>query len=503
MSNQNPQDILNEILLRMRYDSSKTLSENKEIILEQGGYYYTPAGQLVGYPGTNNSNIPAKQIYPNITNNEYPQKADSNKMQGALAGRNIGKIVSQMPKTTPKPVQFGNPQIPQSDVLGPQGWYPRSLGVDKKTLEIAAKLKPLNTIPSDISTLYKWFLEFRTIWQSTSMQVMQTAIGIAFGSVTEGVGYMAVLLIDWGVDVLILLIDFLYAINDPNNDEKWNRVKESTYTVALFGALGTTFKGAKNASQWIRKNVKQIEGLIQTIKVWLTNFIKSFGTIGKPITEPIKQAVEYINKKLLQLLGTVAAGYVSVFFLNALPVAGAMVALIKINEEKIANTISPLLNKTVGLGIDELRLIAGGPDVWEKNGASPSSEQFRLASKIVPEKDTTKIVDLGNLSNEEIKSLEKPTKEIVINKGHDLFLEIEKEAMEIANQDLNLYMENKILQRIDSPCKEYLEKQYKEGNAKYVLGGERGTILIINETPATLEWGTPDTIEINGKNVCT
>ena len=501
MKENNPQDILKDILLRMRYDSSKTLSENKEIILEQGGYYYTPAGQLVRLPGTNNSNIPAKQIYPNITNNEYPQKADSNKMQGALAGRNIGKIVSQMPKTTPKPVQFGNPQIPQSDVLGPQGWYPRSLGVDKKTLEIAAKLKPLNTIPSDISTLYKWFLEFRTIWQSTSMQVMQTAIGIAFGSVTEGVGYMAVLLIDWGVDVLILLIDFLYAINDPNNDEKWNRVKESTYTVALFGALGATFKGAKNASQWIRKNVKQIEGLIQTIKVWLTNFIKSFGTIGKPITEPIKQAVEYINKKLLQLLGTAVAGYVGVFFLNALPVAGAMVALIKINEEKISNTVSPLLNKTIGLGIDELRLIAGGPNVWQKNGASPSSEQFRLASKIVPEKDTTKIVDLGNLSNEEIKSLEKPTQELLVNKGNELMSNLKEESMTIANEEPNLYMKEAI-ELIDSPCNKYLEKIYKEGNAKYVLGGERGTILKINGVPAALVYGDPDTIQINGKNIC-
>jgi hypothetical protein len=406
-----------------------------------------------------------------------------------------------MPKTTPKPVQFGNPQIPQSDVLGPQGWYPRSLGVDKKTLEIAAKLKPLNTIPSDISTLYKWFLEFRTIWQSTSMQVMQTAIGIAFGSVTEGVGYMAVLLIDWGVDVLILLIDFLYAINDPNNDEKWNRVKESTYTVALFGALGATFKGAKNASQWIRKNVKQIEGLIQTIKVWLTNFIKSFGNIGKPITEPIKQAVEYINKKLLQLLGTAVAGYVSVFFLNALPVAGAMVALIKINEEKISNTVSPLLNKTIGLGIDELRLIAGGPNVWQKNGASPSSEQFRLASKIVPEKDTTKIVDLGNLSNEEIKSLEKPTQELLVNKGNELMSNLKEESMTIANEDPNLYMKEAI-ELIDSPCNKYLEKIYKEGNAKYVLGGEKGTILKINGVPAALVYGDPDTIQINGKNIC-
>lgn len=144
MSNQNPQDILNEILLRMRYDSSKTLSENKEIILEQGGYYYTPAGQLVlksvaMLPDPNN--FPAKQIYPNITDNKYPQQANVEKMQIALRGRSLNRSISQMPKTTPKPVQFGNPQIPQSDVLGPQGWYPRSLGVDKRSIEMAVQAK--------------------------------------------------------------------------------------------------------------------------------------------------------------------------------------------------------------------------------------------------------------------------------------------------------------------------------------------------------------------------
>jgi hypothetical protein len=478
--------IIEDILLKMNYDLSKTLTENKEFINEQKTYYYDSSGNLKTLDGPYaipQGGTPASKVYPNLKPGKYP---NSTYLTGI--------------KT--KPVQFGNQQIPQSDVLGPQGWYPRSLGVDKKTLEIAAKLKPLNTIPSDISTLYKWFLEFRTIWQSTSMQVIQTAIGVAFGSVTEGVGFIAVQVLDWGVDVLILLIDFLYAINDPNSDEKWNRVKESTYTVALFGALGATFKGAKNASQWIRKNVKQIEGLIQTIKVWLTKFIKSFGNMGKPITEPIKKVVEYINKKLSQLLGTAVAGYVSIFFLNALPVAGAMVALIKINEEKISNTVSPLLNKTVGLGIDELRLIAGGPDAWQKNGILPSSEQFRLAGKIVPEKDTTRIVNLGKTSNEEIKSVEKPTQEILTSKGNELLSSLKEESMTIANEDPNLYMKE-VLQIIDSPCNKYLEKQYKEGNAKYVLGGENGTILKINNIPAALIYGDPDLIQINGKNVCT
>ena len=241
--------------------------------------------------------------------------------------------------------------------------------------------------------------------------------------------------------------------------------------------------------------IKIIVSISGKYNIEIKNIIKDY------LNFIIRFKPEYINKKLLQLLGTAVAGYVGIFFLNALPVAGAMVALIKINEEKISNTVSPLLNKTIGLGIDELRLIAGGPNVWQKNGASPSSEQFRLASKIVPEKDTTKIVDLGNLSNEEIKSLEKPTQELLVNKGDELMSNLKEESMTIANEDPNLYMKEAI-ELIDSPCNKYLEKIYKEGNAKYVLGGEKGTILKINGVPAALVYGDPDTIQINGKNIC-
>jgi hypothetical protein len=57
MTKKSSQELLNEILLHMRYDSSLTLSENKEMLVEQGGNYYTPSGDLIGYPGVNNVNI--------------------------------------------------------------------------------------------------------------------------------------------------------------------------------------------------------------------------------------------------------------------------------------------------------------------------------------------------------------------------------------------------------------------------------------------------------------
>jgi hypothetical protein len=120
MKNQNSQEILNEILLRMRYDMSKTLTENREIILEQGGNYYTPSGKLIGYPGVNNVNIPASDVYPEIKDNKYPQQADFGKMQTALAGRNIRKSIQNF---TPQTPTFQKPNIPQSDYLGPGGRF--------------------------------------------------------------------------------------------------------------------------------------------------------------------------------------------------------------------------------------------------------------------------------------------------------------------------------------------------------------------------------------------
>jgi len=112
---QTPQDILNEILLRMNYDSSKTLSENKELIFEQGGlsaqrimptpqqfrqrfipttveklpgkplYYNTKTGKIATLFDNKNDIIPVETVYPEITNNIYPANADINKINTVLS----------------------------------------------------------------------------------------------------------------------------------------------------------------------------------------------------------------------------------------------------------------------------------------------------------------------------------------------------------------------------------------------------------------------------------
>jgi len=125
MKNQNPQDILNEILLRMKYDSSMTLSENKKIIDEQRTPYYDSQGFLKYVDGPvaiPQGGVAASKVYPNLKPGEYP---NYNFTLGATA----------------KPVPFNKPQIPQSDVLGPQGSYIRSLGIDRQSLETKAALK--------------------------------------------------------------------------------------------------------------------------------------------------------------------------------------------------------------------------------------------------------------------------------------------------------------------------------------------------------------------------
>jgi hypothetical protein len=111
----------------MNYDLSKTLAENKEFINEQKTYYYDSNGNLKTLDGPYaipQGGTPASKIYPNLKPGEYP---NSTYLTGV--------------KT--KPAQLNNPQIPQSDVLGPQGSYPKSLGVDRKSLESQSEINKL------------------------------------------------------------------------------------------------------------------------------------------------------------------------------------------------------------------------------------------------------------------------------------------------------------------------------------------------------------------------
>jgi hypothetical protein len=119
--------IIEDILLKMNYDLSKTLTENKEFINEQKTYYYDSNGNLKTLDGPYaipQGGTPASKIYPNLKPGEYP---NSTYLTGV--------------KT--KPAQLNNPQIPQSDVLGPQGSYPKSLGVDRKSLESQSEINKL------------------------------------------------------------------------------------------------------------------------------------------------------------------------------------------------------------------------------------------------------------------------------------------------------------------------------------------------------------------------
>jgi hypothetical protein len=119
--------IIEDILLKMNYDLSKTLTENKEFINEQKTYYYDSSGNLKTLDGPYaipQGGTPASKVYPNLKPGEYP---NSTYLTGV--------------KT--KPAQLNNPQIPQSDVLGPQGSYPKSLGVDRKSLESQSEINKL------------------------------------------------------------------------------------------------------------------------------------------------------------------------------------------------------------------------------------------------------------------------------------------------------------------------------------------------------------------------
>lgn len=80
MKNKSSQELLNEILLHMKYDSSMTLSENKEMLMEQNTFYYDNLGNL---KGGGPIQVPAgvrkaSQLFPNLNQSQYPKKISPN-----------------------------------------------------------------------------------------------------------------------------------------------------------------------------------------------------------------------------------------------------------------------------------------------------------------------------------------------------------------------------------------------------------------------------------------
>lgn len=76
MTKKSSQELLNEILLHMKYDSSLTLSENKEMLMEQNTFYYDNLGNL---KGGGPIQVPtgarmASKLFPNLNQSQYPKK---------------------------------------------------------------------------------------------------------------------------------------------------------------------------------------------------------------------------------------------------------------------------------------------------------------------------------------------------------------------------------------------------------------------------------------------
>jgi hypothetical protein len=76
MTKKSSQELLNEILLHMKYDSSLTLSENKEMLMEQNTFYYDNLGNL---KGGGPISVPtgarmASKLFPNLNQSQYPKK---------------------------------------------------------------------------------------------------------------------------------------------------------------------------------------------------------------------------------------------------------------------------------------------------------------------------------------------------------------------------------------------------------------------------------------------
>lgn len=132
MKNQNPQEILNEILLRMKYDLGKTLTENKVLVEQMSNYYYDQFGNLKLEP-VNTTKMPASQLYPEIKNGQYPKtipSSDYDKKSALNTWYSTAFLRNKVQNFTPQSTTS------KKSMISPQNYVPTSTTPEGRKKEL-------------------------------------------------------------------------------------------------------------------------------------------------------------------------------------------------------------------------------------------------------------------------------------------------------------------------------------------------------------------------------
>ena len=529
MKNQNPQDILNEILLRMRYDSSKTLSENKEIILEQGSadininrknqeqlsqssetikqqlrpgevdvsneYMKVPGHIAISSPGNTYIWIPKESKYTLFSGSKddfkYMDWSQVKKIPTYKQLITLLKPGTLKSFTTPSGEKYFyvpkiNPEFGDLKLYGYLNVDGQRYVLPKPPSGNNLKIKKTSdsliaAADDDVMSSPEKFAEFlyklRDIVSSVVFQIFSAALSIAIATVAGPVAALFSKLLDWGIDVIVLIADLIAALMYPENTLHFEHLGQDVINIGLsFGIMGLFKLGAKTLKEAVNLLTPELKLAIKQFREWITSSLNKIISMveGTSISGFLKTFKEWVENLFDKNFGKIFSSFV----LIGLPVS-TMIYLSMLLAE-------PLFKKIEG----PLSTIVGIPLVWLKDwrlGDEIPAEYAQKLEKINPKMQEGQSEELEKIE----QSSEKPTEQDLLDKNSEKMQSISKTIQE-SNKKLtennNQEYCNRLISHLSEPCKGYLEKKLTENKVNFAIEGENSGLLMVDNIGYIIEW---------------
>ena len=546
MKNQNTQDILNEIRLRINYDPSKTLTENKSLLSEQkkelSFFYNTIDDKLpkivldnkkfVGSLVEQNSNLELKSLstYTGISGPIFFEKSNlkgisfikkrtdwlkdytfDKQSSGCSYIETLYPISKNQDLYEKKFNDFFNTHVGQvrsftlmdgsryfaTPLIGCNdgniyfgGYKNTSTGemyvppklspkIDLKIKETSDSLIAAadDDVMSSPEKFAKFLYKLRDIVSSVEFQIFAAALSISIAVVAGPVAALFSKLLDWGIDVIVLIADLIAALMYPENTLHFEHLGQDVINIGLsFGIMGLFKLGAKTLKEAVNLLTPELKLAIKQFREWITSSLNKIISMveGTSISGFLKTFKEWVENLFDKNFGKIFSSFV----LIGLPVS-TMIYLSMLLAE-------PLFKKIEG----PLSTIVGIPLVWLKDwrlGDEIPAEYAQKLEKINPKMQEGQSEELEKIE----QSSEKPTEQDLLDKNSEKMQSISKtiiESNEKLKENNNQEYCNRLISHLSEPCKGYLEKKLTENKVNFAIEGENSGLLMVDNIGYIIEW---------------
>lgn len=317
---------------------------------------------------------------------------------------------------------------------------------------------------NDDSLIWKVFLNFRNFWNHWGTQIVTASIAAA--PETLGLSTLAALVLDIGVDMLVFIIDFIDAMNNPDNESSWKRLSEDALTLVFYGsftAIGQLIKVAaktktiKTFRDFVSSQWQQIKPTIIQFLNFVERKISGNSRIPSSISSWLLNKIKSVYSTINSFVVSKTSQKIAPLFTVALPIVSAFFIVLKLNESAIATTLQPAVEKLVGIPLQRIREIA--------QGSIPTPDESKKLSKVeLPDQEIKKVLETTTATSQEkasesIQKAKEKTKEILSSKTGE-----QEQLIRTINT-------------MTGPCQTLFENLKKQNKLSLVIVTENGAIF--------------------------